>query len=84
MLFEGPEDLRRFTKYLVEEMEKCGHNDIVSELNEWGETPFSTSSEYLGELKLILEKVRSINVLSRLNKQNIDACIEAINKAFDA
>jgi len=60
---------------------KKGYKD-VDELEKWDGDFFTTSSEFLGELKLILERIRTLRALEDISKKEVEGCLESINKAF--
>lgn len=81
MEFNCNDDLRRFAKLLAAKLESIGKASIAHDLNEWNETAF-LPSELLGELRIILSRVESLNDISPELKQQVSDCISAINKAF--
>lgn len=74
-------DLRRFATALHEELKRNNEYELASELIMWEEDVFTSTTELLGELMLILEKV---NRLSRLTgmKPQIEECLTTIKRAL--
>lgn len=81
MELNSNQDLRLFAKFLAEKMESMGHHSIAHDLREWNETAF-LPSELLGELRIILKRVESLNDIDPKLKQQVNDCIVAINRAF--
>jgi len=82
MEFNNNDDLRRFAKLLSEKMESLGNSSMAHDLKEWNDTSFTSASEFLGELRMILERVKEFKAIDIELKQNVSDCIAAINKAF--
>lgn len=75
--------MKEFAKYLSKELENFGHKDKSKMVNEFSYNSYTTSSEYLGEFRILLEDLKKQNVLDDDNiKLEVDAAIRAINKAF--
>lgn len=82
MKTDSNDDIKKFVKELIKKMENAGESDIARELNDWDNDFFTTSSEFLGELKLILERIEQLEVLDSTTKKNVKDCIISINRAF--
>lgn len=84
MEFNTNNEIKNFVKELKNQLTSVGENKLLRELINWEDTFFTSSSEFLGELKLILEQIQAQNILSFKDKtQNqIADCIKSINKAF--
>lgn len=81
MDFNSYDDLRKFANYVAENMDSLGNSSIAQDLREWNETAY-LPSELLGELRIILKRIESLNVTDPELKQQVSDCIAAINKAF--
>ena len=84
MIINNNEDLKIFAQKLARDLEKGGDIELAKELSLWTEDFFTTSSEFLGELKLILEKVKALKYLTNSNQNDVEECLNLINKAFRA
>ena len=82
MKFNNNDDLRNFSEILTTKMESIGEMLLSIDLKNWSEDSFTTSSEFLGELKLILVRIKQLDTLDLSTKQDVDDCIKAINRAF--
>lgn len=81
--FNHLNDMKEFAKYLSRELERLGYKDKSRIVSEFSYNSFTTSSEYLGEFRFLLEDLIKQNILSDDNiKLQIDNAIRAINKAF--
>jgi len=83
MTFQNKDDLKRFAKRLKDKLESIGENSLANQLHEWDEEFFTTTSELLGEMRLILEKTQHLRSLDEVTKREVKDCIAAINKAFE-
>lgn len=83
MGFESMEDVKEFVELLIEKLDSIDEYLFANELKEWKNTYFTTSSEYLGELTIILKKIldQPIN-LDRKTKNLITKCIYVLKKAL--
>ena len=82
MMFNNNEEIKEFALNLVEILEKIGEKSHANELKAWSGDFFTTSSEFLGELKLILERISTVKLLDDITRKNVNECIKVINKAF--
>lgn len=84
MSFSNNDDLKKFVAILIQELELHGEKSLANELRAWQSDSFTTSSEFLGELKLILQKIDTscIKGLKGTIQQQINECIISINKVF--
>lgn len=81
--FNSLNDVKEFAKYLSKELENFGYKDKSKMVYEFSYNSYTTSSEYLGEFRILLEDLKKQNVLDDDNiKIEVDAAIRAINKAF--
>lgn len=81
--FNSLNDMKEFAKRLSNDLSINGYENKSKMVNEFSSNSYTTSSEYLGELRLVLKDLRKQNVLLNDNlKLEVDAAIEAINKAF--
>lgn len=85
MSFSNNEDIMKFIAILVDNLELIDEKSLITELEAWQSISFTTSSEFLGELRLILQKInaRCRKRLKITIQQQIDECINSINKAFE-
>jgi hypothetical protein len=81
--FNDLKDFRDFSIYVISELESENETIFSKELKGWSNTGFSSPSEFLGELRIILNTI--LNEHIKLNdelRENIRDAIKAINKAF--
>lgn len=82
MIFNNNEDLRKFARTLAQKMEAIDETVLADELKNWDGEFFTTSSEFLGELKIILEKIKALKTIDDAIMRDVKECITSINKAF--
>ena len=82
MKFNDNSEIRKFALELIKILEKTGEKNYANELKAWSGEFFTTSSEFLGELKFILEKISKLEILDNDTKKAIHECIKTIDKAF--
>lgn len=82
MIFSNNGDLKNFAISLAEKLEGIGEKILSKDLKDWNNEFFTTSSEFLGELKLILARVNDIKALDGATKKDVKECIRLIEKAF--
>ena len=77
-------EMKELAKCLGDELEYCGLKELSNEVREFRYNYYTTSSEYLGEFRIVLKKVLSHTKDKLSNKwiDNINIAIEMINKAF--
>ena len=81
--FNQLSDMKEFAKYLSGELIKLGYNDRAKMVDEFSYNSYTTSSEYLGEFRLLLEDLIKENILTEDKiKLEIAIAVKAINKAF--
>jgi len=82
--FSTLKEMKEFAKSLGEELENCGLEELSDKVIEFKSNYYPTSSEYLGEFRIVLKEVltNSKDKLSEEWIKNINLGIEAINKAF--
>lgn len=82
--FQEPKSFKDLSRYLNSELSNLVNTNYLNELNDWANTSYTTSSEYLGELRIILNKIlNDSNVILPIEvKNSIQLAISAINKAF--
>ena len=81
-MFRNNNDIKAFVKLLIQKMDDKCEKELSEELIKWNGDFFTTSSEYLGELKLIWEKIKHLETLDSKDRKEIINCIESINKAL--
>lgn len=80
-MFTSNQELRDFASILCEELKLNDELELANELRMWNEDAFTSSTEFLGKLMLILEKViLSSKILSM--KSQIEECLATIKKAL--
>lgn len=82
--FESLKEMKEFAKSLGEELEGCGLKELSKEVLEFKSNYYTTSSEYLGEFRIVLNEVL-LDAKDKLSSewlQSIEKGVEAINKAF--
>lgn len=84
MTFSNNDEIKNFVKELKQKLISIGETKLSDELMNWEDTFFTSSSEFLGELKIVLEQIEARNIPSLKGKtqKQIESCIKAINKAF--
>jgi len=75
-------ELKQFSKTLSKKLDSITEKGLAKELDEWDTQYFTTSSEFLGELKIILNRVNQLKTLDEFTKREVGNCIAVINKAF--
>lgn len=76
------QELHIFANKLIKRLDEIKEITLRQELENWNEEFFTTSSEYLGEFKLILQKVRYVEKMEASLKLEIEEIINKINQAF--
>lgn len=83
--FSNLNDMKEFAKYLSNELDKLGYKDEAKRINEFSYNSYTTSSEYLGEFRFLLEELKKYDILKNANMLlEADRAIKAINKAFES
>lgn len=81
--FNQLSDMKEFAEYLSNELVRLGYNDKSKMVSGFSYNSYTTSSEYLGEFRILLEDLIRQNILSEDKiKIEVNAAIKAINKAF--
>jgi hypothetical protein len=57
--FDSLDDMKEFAKLLYEELMKISQVELAEEIKFFSYNTYTTSSEYLGELKFVLERILS-------------------------
>ena len=83
MEFNDNNTIKEFIGLLILALENRNEVELREELIGWRDCAFTTSTEYLGELRVILVKIRSIRVLDAGINNDLNGCINAIDKAFE-
>ena len=81
-MFNSNQELKQFSKTISKKLDSIGEKGLANELDEWDKQFFTTSSEFLGELKIILNQIKDLKVLDDFTRKEISNCIAVINKAF--
>ncbi|QHI73485.1 hypothetical protein [Aminipila terrae] len=76
------DELRNFVKRIRLELQKNNEINLANDLKNWNNESFTSSSEFLGELMLLLEKVKLSMQISDVKKKEIIECILIIRKAL--
>ena len=74
--------MKEFATYLSRELEEMGYKDKSKMVNEFSYNSYTTSSEYLGEFRILLEDLKKENIFNNKVKTEVDFAIKVINKAF--
>jgi hypothetical protein len=82
MIFNSVGDIKKFTASLIKCMDDIGEISLKKELTDWDNNSFTTSSEFLGELRMILRKIKYVEKLDSKIKNDITRCIASIDEAF--
>jgi hypothetical protein len=82
MDFKNSDEIKKFSKILQREPLLMGEMSLANELSAWDEGSFTTSSEFLGEMKLILEKAARLKTIDEMTRKDVHGCLSAINRAF--
>lgn len=77
-----PNDITEFAKHLNKVFLDLGYTEKAQVLDEFCSTCYTTSSEFLGEFKIILKGLIRENVLEEGIKSEVNLVIEAIDKAY--
>ncbi|MDD4049354.1 MAG: hypothetical protein PHI90_11200 [Clostridia bacterium] len=82
--FESLKEMKEFAKSLGEELKNSGLQELSNKVLEFKSNYYTTSSEYLGEFRIVLNEIIlcSKDKLSNKWVESIIKGIEAINKAF--
>jgi pyoverdine/dityrosine biosynthesis protein Dit1 len=81
--FEDLNDIKKFAKYLSEELERLGYNDMARMISEFSYNSYTTSSEYLGEFRFLLNDLIKQDILKDNDiKIEVENAIRTINRAF--
>lgn len=83
--FNSLQDLKDFSVFISDELANLGKDNLAAEVKEFSFNTYTTSSEYLGELRITLNKVLSEgNTLNQEIRVCITKAIQAINKAWNS
>lgn len=81
--FNSLDDMKEFAKHLSEELMKISQVELAEEIKFFSYNTYTTSSEYLGEFKFILERILSeVNHPHFVQVDKIKDAIKEIRKAF--
>lgn len=82
--FEKPQDIKKFADHLSSELIKQNKHELASEINQFCNTTFTTSSEFLGEFRMLMKKVSLLKdiKLDKEAEKGIFKVVETIDKAF--
>lgn len=82
--FENINEMKQFAGSLSKHLQLQGEDAIANEISYFERSSYTTSSEYLGEFRIILRKVLSSGILIPADEfyQPVDHAIKAIDKAF--
>ena len=81
--FNKLSDMKEFAKYLSGELIKLGFNDRAKIIDEFSYNSYTTSSEYLGEFRILLQDLIKENIFDEDKiKLELVIAVKAINKAF--
>jgi hypothetical protein len=82
--FESLKEMKEFAKILGIELERCGLEELSREVLEFKTNYYTTSSEYLGEIRIVLKKVLldAKDELSSEWIESIEKGVQVINKVF--
>ena len=80
-MFNSNQELRDFASVLCEELKLNDELELANELKMWDEDAFTSSTEFLGELMLILEKVILSSKIFSMKPQ-IEECLATIKTAL--
>lgn len=82
MNFNNNDDLKKFALSLSKSLERIGECVLAKELEDWNNEFFTTSTEFLGELKLILIRINDLQVLDGATENDVKECIRTIEKVL--
>ncbi len=82
MKMHNNSDLKAFSQYLADELAILGKTDFVEDLQKWSRTSCTTASEYLGEFRMILERILLWEEIDNRMRKDVEACMEEIRKAL--
>ena len=82
MIFDDNFTLKEFAILLIKNLEDKEEYVLKEELIGWLNCSYTSSSEFLGELNLILKKVKNFAALDQKTRNNVIDCIAAIDEVF--
>jgi len=81
--FDSPEHIQEFIVHLVNELEGIGETDLLRELKDWRDTFYTTSTEYFGELLVIIKQLLNNKPkLSRTDIKNLKRLMLTLEDVF--
>lgn len=81
--FDDLDDMKKFASVLSNKLDELGFNEISKDTNQFSYNSYTTSTEYLGEFKLLLERIKKQNILNDEEIEfEIDKAIKIIERAF--
>lgn len=80
------QDMKDFAQFISDYLLANNRENLALEVEKFSYNTYTTSSEYLGELRIVLKRIllETDMILSEEVKEYIAKAIEAINKAFDS
>lgn len=82
-MFATNRDLVAFARELADDLRVENASLLADALDNWSKQFFTTSSEFLGELKLLLDRVSQGAYLTNPEHQRrLHDCLEATNRAL--
>lgn len=78
-MYKNIQELREFAIQIYEELKLNNENKLSNELIAWSENTYTSSSEFLGDLMLILKQVLQLSIGLKLRSE-IEDCIIALEK----
>jgi len=78
--------LKEFAEYISKTFDSLGEAELAKEVSDFTYNSFTTSSEYLGEYRILLQKIiqEKKNKIDNELYEDIQKAINAINKAFSS
>lgn len=80
-MLKSNQELREFALNIYEELKLNNEYKLSNKLIAWNENTYTSSSEFLGDLMLILKGVLQLSIDLKL-KSEVEDCLFAIEKLF--
>ncbi len=77
--FDDLESLYDLSNVLVKELASLHEYDLMEKVLFWSASQFTTSTEMLGELRIILNRVAKVSALNETIMEDVLQCIFKIN-----
>ena len=83
MQLNSLDDMKQFAGHLAELLDQSGYKDKAEMVNDFFYNSFTTSSEYLGEFRIVLNRLIQSDIIAESAIiSEIKTAIQAIDRAF--